>query len=251
MDAEILKTEAMAWLRYGLRMPIVCSEVGRWNADVLGVGPTRSVEVEVKLSRQDLQAEFRNKSAKHFFYANAAGRTSLVYVPNQFYFMVPEAMVDMTREVISSQQPKAGLIAYLPDGNLLDGRNCSVIVKAEKLHDNKPAARLIKVATMRMSSELCGTRMIAHRGFKNLRDRFWNEMDKIIALAVRSSGTLDLEDADVDRDRRAAELAKCVDGLDWEPMNEEQRGRWRDAAKKFLTAQYLDLEPWKMEEYLR
>jgi len=250
MDAEELKIEAMCWLRYGRRMPIVCSEAGRWNADVLGVSPNQCIEVEVKLSKSDLNAEFRYKAAKHFLYANAETSGRLAFVPNQFYFMVPAILAQVAQEIVAAQAPKAGIIEYQPDNNLLDGRNCVVIKPAEKLKDGKPSRALIRVAMMRMSSELCGTHLVAHRAIHDLKTRFWNELEKVRTTVVRSAGTLDMEDATADLDCRASELAQCVDGLNWKILNEEQRGRWRDAAKKLLSAQYLDLDKWEIEASL-
>ncbi len=245
MESEVLKNEAMCWLRYGKRMPIVCTEAGRWNADVLGVSPSECIEVEVKVSKADLRNEFINKSGKHFLYANAT--SNLTFVPNRFYFMLPSSLQDTALAIINEKAPKAGLIVYLPEGNLLDGRNCAVVKPAEKLRDGKPSRRVIRVAMMRMSSELCGTKKLAYNALRDLATNFRFELSRITTAAVRSAGTLDFENRPEALENRAAELALCVDGFDWKQLTDEQKTRWREAAKRLLEAQYLDLDAWELE----
>lgn len=243
MDSSDLKNEALCFLRYGKRLPIVCTEAGRWNADVLGVSPAQSIEIEVKISKADLRSEFHNKRGKHWVYANADKQ--LTFVPNFFYFMVPQSLRESALPILAEHMPKAGLIVHQPDNNLLDGRNCAIIKPAEKLRDGKPSWKLIRVALLRMGSELCGTRLMAHRAFKDLSDRYRLEMDRITTVAVRASGILDMENREGDLDLRAAELVQCVDGLAWTMLTDEQKERWRVAAKKFLEAQYLDIDQWE------
>jgi hypothetical protein len=110
-----LHTEALAWLRYGKRMPIVCTEAGKWNADVLGMNSKMCIEVEVKHSISDLRADFRNKAHKHYLYQQANPKHATGYekgwhtnIPNFFYFLTPAELKDKALEIIADKAPYAG-----------------------------------------------------------------------------------------------------------------------------------------------
>lgn len=155
MRSALLKTEALCWLRFGKQMDYVCTEAGYWSADVLGVGPTFSIEVEVKVSVADLQAEFRNKLSKHAYYSGTAKQWS----PNYFYFLVPPEIADKAVEIVAEKMPKAGVLVYTGGEYRLQnpkrfGEALRCARRPQRLHDEAPSKRLIEAARKRCSSEM-------------------------------------------------------------------------------------------------
>lgn len=229
---------ALAWLRYGKRMPIVCTEVGQFNADVLGINTSMCIEVEVKKTKGDLLRDFSHKKQKHFLYNK--GSSNSPFLPNYFYYLVPHHLADKASEIIKEKAPKAGLAVALEDNTKL-GKNISVVIKAKKLHDQKPSFRLVQTALMRMSSELVGL----HQSNFNAHNFLAKEVKKIsshsLTAALRMHGTLDSEkDLSLEREVWAMELAGCVEGItpeNWAKLSQEQKDRWLDAIDKWRAAE--------------
>ncbi len=163
MDSSTLKTEALCWLRFGKKMPYVCTEGGYWRADVLGVTDKFSVEVEVKVSVADLKREFVTKTAKHYLYANASDAVAPSKgTPNYFYFYVPPEIEAAALEVIKEKAPKAGLAVYA-DSWGRSGDKTRIAHRPTKLHDAVPTPQFIKTVLNRMGSELCGRYLVQQR----------------------------------------------------------------------------------------
>jgi hypothetical protein len=158
MKAAILKTEALCWLRYVKKMDYVCTEGGPWSSDVIGVCEGYSLEVEIKVSRADLLAEFRNKKAKHAYYETGAR-----FAPNYFYFLVPPELLEVAMEIIPEKAPRAGILSV---GNPLlpDGRRIVVWRRAQNLRGKlKPTESFKRQLMLRMGSELCGLHIALDR----------------------------------------------------------------------------------------
>lgn len=177
MTARELKTEALCWLRYVKRMPIVATEVGGWNADVLGLNNKSSIEVEVKVSKSDLKAEFRNKRAKHYLYGGAGTN----FVPNYFYVLVPEDLKDAALEVLETQNQKYGLIVYHKQTWGRPGEKCEVVRRASRLHDGPPSRKMVQAGIERMSSEICNF----HIGFDRLSESIGDAKNSIAESAAK------------------------------------------------------------------
>lgn len=164
MSKFSLHVEALAWLRFGKRMPWVCTEAGRFNADVLGADDKQLVEVEVKRSRSDFAADFKNKVYKHECYADGRETYKRVWIPNYFYFFVPENLVEAGLEILEEQKSPAGLVALrIPKVGIYDhipvSRRVSVVKRANKIHSRSPSPGVIKALGLRMSSEIATLRM--------------------------------------------------------------------------------------------
>lgn len=234
-----LHTEALAFLRYGKRLPVVCTEAGSWNADVLGMNASMCIEVEIKKSMGDLRAEFRNKPHKHFVYNNAGEfdpRKASGYVPNYFYFFVPPELGQKAEEFLREKAPKAGLMVAYPARRAYGvGKRVEVRVRPKKLHDRPPSPSFLRTAVMRMSSQICGFR-IAMDELKlgPLGDELVRTLERYTAQVA---GTLDIEDFASDLEARAAEMAWCVDQKLWKDMDQTERLRWLVAAHRFLSLQ--------------
>lgn len=226
-----LHTEALAWLRYGKRMPIVCTEAGSWNADVIGMSSELCIEVEVKKSISDLRADFKNKTAKHYVYNNASGfdpRNASGYVPNYMYYFVPYALAEKAEEVIQEKAPKAGLAALKHSGGKHQGI-VEIVKRPSKLHDRKPSHSFVRAAVMRMASEIC----IAHLTIDS-----WKEGDRvpdIVKYAAAMEGTLDFEFPEAVLVERGQLLMHSLGG-DWEKADFVERVKYIFAAQTFLTS---------------
>jgi hypothetical protein len=241
-----LHTEAICWLRYGKRIPIVCTEVGPWHADVIGLSDKMSIEVEIKKSRSDLLAEFKNKKAKHFAYANADGANRAgPFVPNYMYFYVPAALGDFAVQTLETLCPKAG-VAIQTDTKFLDGKNTEIIKKPTRLRPECPSPVLFRTAMYRMSSELCGRYVALETLNAKLGDVIVTANKAAINAAARAAGTLDPEDRQSDLKFRAAELAFAVECVqDFDTLSDDRQQYWKDAAQRLLEAQFLNSESFK------
>jgi hypothetical protein len=197
MDSSILKTEALCWLRFGKKLPYICTEGGYWSSDVLGVNKEFSVEVEVKISVADLKREFVTKTAKHHLFANAASAARPPRgTPNYFYFYVPKEMEQAALEIVKEKAPKAGLAVYEPHGWLMDGKKTSVVHRPTKLHDDKPTPHFIDVVVRRMGSELCGRYTLQQRFLAELGTNVRKLYDALPKLMERVAQTPDFEETD-------------------------------------------------------
>lgn len=248
-DASVLKAVALGWLRYGKRLPIVCSEVGRWNADVLGVSPTVAIEVEVKVSKSDLRAEFKNKQAKHYIYANAMEKS---YAPNYFYFLVPAHLGTEAQKIAEEAAPKAGVLSY--DSEVAAGYHrdaVSVVKRATKLKQGAPPRALLTAAMLRCSSELCGLHLHEMAFQRRVSDALESARRDALTLSVRAAGTLDIEHPVDDLELRARELAFCVDGVEqWDELELPEKKRWLEAALRLLDASNVNVKGWVESPFL-
>lgn len=237
-----LHTEAICWLRFGKRMPIVCTEVGPWHADVLGVGDKMVIEVEIKKTRSDLRADFRNKKTKHWVYAHAEENPGR-FVPNYLYYYVPESLRAYALEVVAAEAPKAG-VAVQTETEYLDGRNVEIAKKPQRLRAGPPSQVMIRTAIQRMSSELAGRHVAYDTLATRMMESFKSIEEAAYASVIRSSGLLDSEDSGADLQQRAKELKLCVEGTDLFVSPEDEM-KWTASAKKWLEAQYLNSKDWE------
>lgn len=186
MDADILKTEALCWLRFTKKMELIATEAGSWNADVLAIGEKHSVEIEVKVSKSDLRREFENKRNKHYLYNSVEpGSAPSRHTPNFFYFYVPWTLEEEALKLIEEHSPKAGLAVYGQSSDrVLDGKRTYVKKRPTKLHDKVPGPSIRRAVTLRMGSELCG-RYVAHREMVERINATLSHLNSLIVDSVR------------------------------------------------------------------
>lgn len=205
MDEKFsLHTEAMAWLRFGKQVPLLCTEAGRWNADVLGIrSDGLAIEVEIKRSLSDLRAEFRNKQNKHWHYANPGRKETLFgmdsdrWTPNYFYFYVPESLKEAAVKLAEEKAPYAGVayLAFASRGAKSLGHSTYVAKKAKRIHD-KEHPYLEEAVRFRMGSELCMLRATLELLKRNPED--YERIASIIAeLMSRRDPELDTFSAEM------------------------------------------------------
>ena len=160
MNSEDIKTAALCWLRWGRQYPFVATEVGRWSADVLGATKTTMTEVEVKISKSDLKADF--VKPKHKFYAEISPLyRGAGWLPNQMYFAVPEELQEFALTALQEKNPKYGLLVFKE--GLPNGHNLTCMRTAKKLHQASPSPKVLEQFVLRMGSEICNFHAYSHR----------------------------------------------------------------------------------------
>jgi hypothetical protein len=184
VSPDDLKTLAMCWLRFTKQFDLVCTEDPRRSADVIGTDSSiqcrKMIEIETKVSISDLRADIKkgggrflskhDKLAKATTFVPGNPHFSAVHgiqtenndhsmLPTQFYFMVPEDLVDQARDVITTLYPHAGLMTGRPfsDGRFSD--DVWVVRKAPVLHRLLIAKEIKGGISARMSSEICNLRI--------------------------------------------------------------------------------------------
>lgn len=231
-----LHAEALAWLRYSKRCPVVCTEAG-YQADVLGISATTVIEVEVKVSASDMRAEFANKVAKHDKYKTSMERKEPwgSYVPNYWYLFVDEPLRVRAQELLEEKAPYAGLLVrHHPAVQTFGagGFNVTIERKPKRIHNKPPRPLFVRQAIMRMASSLVKWHLLA--GVKlGLDERAASQL--ITERIHATEGVLDFEDTQGDLERRGAELAWAMGGPPWKTIKTPERLIWCVRAQQLLV----------------
>ena len=131
------------------------------GADVIADTGTKVIEVETKITKNDLTNGEKYKVLKHLAYSN--GKPYRRCHPNEYYFCVPWSLVNVAHEVVEAMNPKYGIIIFDSERLLADiGRGychkklskyLCVVRKAKKLHTGYPKGQQRLIAK-RASSKL-------------------------------------------------------------------------------------------------
>jgi hypothetical protein len=170
-------------------MPLVCTEAGYWNADVIGADDKRCIEVEVKKSRADFLNDFRSKVFKHKTYANLAPDGISIWSPAFFYYFVPQELGSGCLATLDEMGIKHAGLATLDMSSLKAysaGKHVTVLRRAPRLHNKKPHPKLVRSIQMRMGSELTTLRLV----LENLKKATPEQAAIVIAEAVQLSKLL-------------------------------------------------------------
>lgn len=135
--ANTVKNAVLAYYRFQRKFPYVATEC--WDCDVIASDGERLVEVEVKVSWNDYQREF--KKPKH-----TEGQK--VHYPNRMYFAAP---VDLAQRIATDSRAVEGgygVIAVDEKGQT------SVLRKAKQQHGILVAREALNDIALRISSEL-------------------------------------------------------------------------------------------------
>ena len=156
MDSNYIKACLCAYFRFSKRCFHISTEVGRFNCDFLAISGETSFEVEIKTSKEDLNADFRK--AKHRIYEMKCDQ----WTPNYFYFCVPPELLD--HAIAKCAGTKYGVMkAYSEDdkskSKYMFKERISVVKKAVKLHNNLVSDHLRKTVLARQSSEMANLRI--------------------------------------------------------------------------------------------
>lgn len=197
---------------------------------------SHATEVEVKISKSDLRAEFKNKKSKHFVYMNAAQNP---FVPNNFYFLVPAGLADAAVE--QTEGTPFGVISCHAETAADYSRDMVGVVKrAKNLKEGSPHRYLVREAQLRMGSELCGLRFRAHATIDKISSDLTLHLQQAEIMAKRNHGFLDLEKGD-DFEDRLKELAASF-GED--VSTTELRQKYLKALKSLQEADYFREKDW-------
>lgn len=147
-----IKYQAMLWLRLRQRCPFIATEAGPNSADVLGISEKRMIEIEVKTSKADFLADFRKYKHKNYTGQTYCGSAwDVQWIPNQFYYAVPDEMIDVCREILERKNSSGE--SYEKYG-LISAGSFTVVKRAKKLHDREPTSHAKFSLALRMGSEL-------------------------------------------------------------------------------------------------
>lgn len=155
IDSKYIKACLSAYFRFKRATSCIATEVGYFNADFIAVGRNGFLEIEIKVSKADLNNDF--KKAKHQIYAT---KKNDAWCPQQFYFAVPEELVEYA----------LGKCADKPYG-VLAVRECSdnsnrswmdrvrVVKRAKKIHNNPIQPKVKNIIYSRLASEMTNLRI--------------------------------------------------------------------------------------------
>lgn len=147
-----IKTAVMAYFRFERQCPLVATEVGGFNADVMVVnGKDELIEIEVKIRMNDFKRDFKKR--KHFVYGNYGGTGK--YVPNRFCFAVPEEIETKALEYLKHvglTQPHVNKYGLLVIRNVVTCVNAKPAQVLHSYHTVKPQVR--RAMIQRVTSEL-------------------------------------------------------------------------------------------------
>lgn len=144
----------MCYYRFHRQLPYIATEVGDFNADFAASNGSNLIEVEAKTSKSDFLADF--SKAKHTYYAESVKnletkRKSRMWIPNLFYFAVPDIMEEWALHKLQDY-PCYGLLII---GNKEVSDSVTVSKQAKSLHNNTVSPKIIKKFLLRMGSDLC------------------------------------------------------------------------------------------------
>lgn len=154
MNSSQMKMCVLCWFRFKKRWNYVATEVGGFNADVVGANSQYLYEVEVKVNKRDFTADFQK--SKHEIYKNHDSVSSWGkgWIPNKFFFAVPEDMVDFALEQLKDYD-KYGLVT-VSWKDWWRNPQIKTIKQAKFMHKRPTSKKALDLILLRMSSEICG-----------------------------------------------------------------------------------------------
>lgn len=185
VNSDHIKTAILCWFRFGRQYHHIATEVGHWSADVVGADEKMLVEVEVKVSKSDFQRDFTKD--KHRFYLNTFNKiedkiNSYYYkwIPNKFYFAVPEDLGEWAAAYLEEKQSPYGLVVikHSRGGVYPIDKSTDVVRKAKYLHKDPPKKGVFTTILSRMSSALCIDQINAHSN-QLARETLKNALDNL------------------------------------------------------------------------
>lgn len=145
-ESRKMKLQALWWLRCKKRCAFICTEGGGYSSDAIGVNEKDMIEVEVKITKEDLRHDFTKPKHRHYYAIDTVDQTSENrWVPNFFYFMVPKELVHFAVELVNEKKAPYGVINS--DGMF-------VVHRAKRIHKRPPGSEVKFILALRMGSEL-------------------------------------------------------------------------------------------------
>lgn len=154
MNSVAVKTAVLCFCRFAKRYEYISTECGEFSADVLASNGKELMEVEVKVSKADFNRDFSKR--KHRIYARPDEPVSPYsvrdWIPNKFYFAVPEHLKDAVLEVLKGDYQKYGLMV-VGEGRI--DQAVTVVKKAQPLHSRPILPAVLRKILLRCTSDLC------------------------------------------------------------------------------------------------
>lgn len=150
----------------------MATEVGPYDSDILVSNGQEIIECEIKVAAQDLREDFKKR--KHLLYSQGSFR----YVPNKFFFAVPNKLVNLALELTESTNYGVIEVSEAPLNNKRKQCFCKIVKMAKPLNGNFSEV-LLRAIILRASSELIQIRIKADP------DRLRDTIEKIRTLIGR------------------------------------------------------------------
>ena len=160
MDSFEMKIKLLHYWRFKRRYMWTATEVGRFNSDVLASDGKHIVECEVKTTFQDLKNDFKKtvqNRKKHEIYSAPTVWYSK-YLPNKFYFAIPE---ELTIEAKSFLKDTSNGIIEINNKKLSNDKKinyCKIVKRASIIYP-KFNEKLHHQILLRMGSEVIRLRL--------------------------------------------------------------------------------------------
>ena len=145
-----MKTRLLLYFRDIKRFPIVATE---WkDMDVVVCDLKFKHEIEVKISISDLKADF--KKFKFMYFGEEFYQEHRDFVPNNFYYAIPDELKEKAIPIIEENAPFAGIIVVKPLE--IKGRNSDDFVKIVKQPDWIHKKEIRPEGVKSLISRVCG-----------------------------------------------------------------------------------------------
>lgn len=155
IDSKFIKACLCAYFRFKRGTSCIATEVGGFNADFLAVGRGGFMEVEIKVSKADLNNDF--KKQKHLIYQMNKEHP---WCPQQFYFAVPRGLVDYAVAKCADKPYGIMVVERSPHRYKRAWmERVTVIKRAKKLHSNPIHPKVKAVIYARLASEMANLRI--------------------------------------------------------------------------------------------
>jgi hypothetical protein len=155
MNSRFIKGCLLHYFRFE-RQFVAATEVsyGVGIADVMAYNDTSVIEVEVKISKNDLLHEKDSKANKHYWIKENIKKSKYdVNYPNKFYFCIPEFLINDCEKLIEELNPNYGIMVCKSINNVIGLGKIDVYKKAKTVkYDNEKLKYFIN---KRLSSEIC------------------------------------------------------------------------------------------------
>ncbi len=119
-------------LQHIMIIPNFYYSLNQYEADLISITQAKFVhECEIKISKSDFKADFKNKKAKHYNMQNDV-KNKRKRLPNYFWFVAPENIIN-----VKDIPEYSGLIEIKKSPQ--DHYYCAIIKQAPRLHNHKIA----------------------------------------------------------------------------------------------------------------
>lgn len=154
MDSKYIKACLSSYFRFRRRTSCIATEVGRFNADFIAVGKSGFLEIEIKVSKSDLNNDFKKK--KHQIYQSGKDN---YWTPQQFYFAVPEELVDYALSKCADKPYGVMQILKSDNNNIRSWMDrVKVVKRAKRIHNNPIHPKVKNMIYARLASEMANLR---------------------------------------------------------------------------------------------